>query len=258
MALTSILPNQYLRSSKEYVLPLPLDIPMSLFINSAPLDYADFNNLELAAVDGTGAIILTNVAPVQRVFEVDTPSEYKIYLEDITVSGITPFKEIYFIVYDTISQEVIFKSNCFQIRPQDHADNLARVSYRNSTNIYGYNFEGLPDFYQSLFIDLNAASEEVESKDDTYTEVTTGYERPTEIEQKHIVNFIASRFDIRAHKAMFALSACDDIEINFRKYQRASTYTYKPNNQLSLHNGEISFYDQENNMTNLNGEQSVI
>jgi len=258
MAITSILPNQYLRSSKEYVLPLPLDIPISLFINSSPLDYADFNNLELAAVDGTGAIILPDVAPVERVFEVEIPTEYKIYFDSFSVSGITPFKEIYFIVYDTISQEVILKSNCFQIRPTDHADNLALVTFRNSTNIYGYNFEGLPEFYQSLFIDLNVSGEEIESNDDTYTEVTTGYERPTEIEQKHLVNFIASRFDIRAHKAMFALSACDDIEINFRKYQRASTYTYKPNNQLSRHNGEISFYDQENNMTNLNGEQSVI
>ena len=184
MAITSILPNQYKRNNREYILPLPLGLPISMMFNIDPIDYADFNNLQLAGVDGAGNIVYPDMVPLQRVFEPDNPTFYKLYFENLILLEGKLYNDIYFIVFDEITQDVIFKSNCFRTRPTEDADSLARLSYRNSTNLLGFNFEGLPSFRQTLYVDLNAIEFAPDYDTDNYIEVTSGFVRPKESEHR--------------------------------------------------------------------------
>jgi hypothetical protein len=251
MGLTTLFPNNYRLNNREYVIPVPQTLPISMFLNTPPLTYADFANLRLSAVDAYGNMVFPDIATLQQVS--DGEGGYQLYFEDLAVDGGTLYQEWYLIVYDIITEEVLFRSNCFQTRPVGDGDNLARLSYRNSSNIFNFKYEELPDFRQVYYVDLNHVGSEPEYDNSVYAEVTTGFIRQKKSQLKHAITIASRGFDDRASKAMVGLSLHDDIEVNFTKYQVKEGYTYGDNRRSNRAEGKIVLYVQNDNEINLNG-----
>lgn len=251
MGITSILPTRYRLNNKEYVLPLPQGLPISIFLNTEPLTYADFDNLVISAFDNQGNETFPDIIPLQKVDLGD--GTYRIYFEDLIINSGVTYKEYYFVIYDSITDDVLLKLNCFQLLPTSSGDSLARLSYRNSSNIFNFNYEELPEFRNIIYVDLNAVDEQAEYDFTNYSEATTGYQRNQKSQLKNYVVMNSYKFDDRAHDAMKGLSMHDDIEINFQPYQVKEGYIYEPNRRTSRHEGTIELYIQNDNEINLNG-----
>ena len=253
MTLTSVIPNNYRLNNKEYLYKILLNTPVSNFLNTNPLSYEPFVNLKLAMVSNGGGVENSDVVALQRVELGD--STYRVYWEGLTITNGTPNKTYYFVIYDSVSEEVIMVLNCFKLIALSEINKYARLSYRNSTNIFNYNYEQLPEFRNVVFVDLNEIGELPEYEDNVYPEATTGYIRMQKTQLKNYTTLQSYNFDPRAHNAMKGLSQHDDVEINFRKYQIKEGYEYELNRRNNRQEGTIELYIQDDNEINLKGAQ---
>jgi hypothetical protein len=241
--------NHILNPYSSYKIPLPVGLVTSLFLNGTPFDGISDVGLVAIAVGAGGELLEADIATVKTV---NHPlGGFNIYMDDLKIQGITPYTDFYIAIYRATTGEVLVKSNCFTARPQEDYLNLAFLSYRNSTDIYGFQFEALPNFRQELFLDLNVIDTQAEVDKETYSEVTTGYVRPKKTYTKVIHTIESQKFDATAHEGMMGLADMDDIKLDGRVYQPVEGYSYEASKRTSRTNGSIQFYDQAANEVNL-------
>ena len=249
MAFNSFIKNNYEKTKKEYLYKVPSGLATSFFINSDPLIIPGFNNLRLSIFDGYGTEVISDVAPLQQVLL--PTGGFRIYAENIIVTNLLDNTTYRFVIYDITSNQVLFKLNCFQFVLD--ASKYTRISYRNSTNIFNFNYKELPNYRNVHFVDLNQIDGPADYNLSDYDEASTGNVRAEKSQLKDVVVLEGFRFDRDASFAMKGFSMHDDIDINLRPYQVKEGYEIDTDIRTNRSKGTIELYDQSNNQINLNG-----
>lgn len=254
MAFNNILPNRYRKNNKSYLMKIPDSFPVSFFINSTPIASPAFTSLKLALLDAYG-VINNDLATLSKV---DVTGGYRIYIENLSLSGLVDGKQYELRIYDSVigGDPVLYSVMCFEFRSS--ADGLVQVSYRNSSNIFNYNYVELPDYRNIFYLDLALIDEQAEYEIDSYFEVSTGDARMIKSQIKDYIVLESKLFDSQRHDGMKALSLHDDIILNQRTYSVKEGYSIDYNIRSKRADGTIEFWDQGKNEINLkNGQPEV-
>ena len=246
--LTSNIPNNYVLKNKEYLYKVPQLIPTAMFLNTVPIEYAGFDDLIISVFDYSGVPVEVNVATLQKV---DVVGGYRIYYDDFVIDGLIPGNTYYPVIYNSITEQVILRLNCFQLVPFNDADKYVRLEYRNSTNMFNYNYEQLPDFYNIVYADLNMIDAPAEYNLTQYFEASTGEARNQKSQLKDTIVLEGYMFDKRADFAMKALSMHDTIIANLLPYTVKEGWSREFNVRNTRSKGTISLYVDDNNTINL-------
>ena len=248
MSLTTLIPNNYQKNNKSYYYKVADGIPFNFFINSAPISY-DFDDLILSIFDGYNTEVLNDVAPLSQVML--EGGTYRIYCEDVIIEGLKNGVTYQPRIYNSVTNEELYRGSCFQfvLDPEPYT----MLSYRNSTNIFNYNYQELPDYRNIILVDLNQIDNVPEYDLNQYSEASTGYIRNQKSQLKDSITLESYFFDPQAHSAMKAISMHDDILINFEAYQVKEGYKIETNIRSKRTKGKIEMYIQGNNEINLNG-----
>lgn len=249
--LSTILPNNYQKKDCPYKYKVMDAVDWSFFLNtSTPTTYADFDDLILSIFDVHGSEVQSDVHPLEKV---DLGGgQYRIYADGINLQGLDFNKTYRPIIYDSTTDQILYVLNWFEFKSQFEAGNYVHLSYRNSSNIFNFNYEELPNFRNEIFIDLNVINNEPEYDLTNYSEASTGFVRNQKSQLKDSYTLEAYFFDEVAHSGMKGISMHDDIELNFRPYQIKEGYEIEFNIRNRVEKGSIQVYDQNANEINLN------
>jgi len=249
MVLTEVLPNNYRRNNKASTIKVIDGFPFNFFINHT-LTTQVFANLRLSVFDGYGTEVISDVAPLSQLNL--GGGDYKVYAEDVEIIGLNNHYNYDLIIYDTSDSSIVFFVSCFQFIQDSEAGNYVRLSYRNSSNRDGFNYEELPAYRHIVYLELNKIDAPAEYEIKEYFEASTGISRMQKSQLKDSVILEAFKFDDDMNQAMKSLSLHDDININFEQYQTKSGYEIDTDIRDNRSKGTIELYVQENNEINLN------
>lgn len=250
------LPNNYLVDLHEggtrYFIPIQSIDTVSFFLNTPePLTYTGFDDLVLSTFDLAGNEITANIATLSKIDL--SGGGYRIYCEDIALVNEEQDGVYFFAIYNSNDNSVFQVLNVFEAIGIDQLDSYIRVEYRHSTNIFNFNYEELPLFYNKIYLEINEINRVGEYEKDIYQERTTGYIRPRKNIYREVVTLESYQFDYPFNSAMRALSMHDDILINGNPYQIKSGYEAPQQKAHRKSNGIVEMYDQIANEINLNG-----
>jgi len=247
MAFNSTLPNNYQKNNKGYQYKIPDGLPTNFFVNGDPLDYADFANLILSVFtcDGTEAVVDAN--PLQKV---DLGGgTYRIYSEDIIITGLVHNKSYRYVIYDSVTDAIILMSDQTW-KFVESPDQYVKLSYRNSSNTFNYNYEELPDYRNIVYVDMNLVDNQAEYDITSEFDATTNTSRNQKTSLKDSVTLEGYFFDEIANNAMKVLSLHNDILINGRSYGLKKGYEFESNIRARKNLGTIELWDNGNNQIN--------
>ena len=248
MPITSVLPNNYRKNNKGYQYKVVDGLGMNLFINSDdPIDYADFANLTLAVYDCYDNEIIVSANTLQKV---DLGGgTYRIYSENILITGLVPNKSYRWKIYDTVTEMVLlYPDQTWQF--VSDPDKYVRLSYRNSSNRDNYNYEELPDYRNIIYVDMNLIDEPTEYDITSEFDATTNTSRNQKTSLKDSVVLETYFFDEMANNAMKSISMHNDIEMNFVSYTVKKGYEMDYDFLTRRQKGTIEFWNDIVNTIN--------
>ncbi len=247
MPITNTLPNNYITNSKEYARPIPDGLETSFFLNTEPILTPVSGNLRLSIFDRFGVEVISDASPI---LTTTAGGGYRIYIEDMVLTGLN-FRQVYIpIIYDTTNSQVLFELSCFRFVEVE--DKYIEVSFRHSSDIFNYDYEQIPNFRNVIFLDLNVIDDQGEYELNQYSEASTGFIRNQKNQLKSFVTLESFFFDAVAHSGMKSLSLHDDILLNGLPFQVKEGYTIDTDIRSKRAKGTIEMYDQDLNEINLN------
>lgn len=247
---TSVLPNNYTLKDCPYYSKVVDGIDFSFFVNdSETIDSGlwDFNDLVISCFDLKGNNVADDFHPLSKV---DFGSNYRLYLEDANLTGLKDNGIYRNVIYDQPSGDILYIMPWFEF-VKDPSPYVS-MSYRNSSDIFNFSYEALPNFRNVIFLDLNLIDSQSELEREGYTEATTGKYRNEKSQVREYIVLESYFFDATAHAGMKSLSAHDDILINGREYTVKENYQVETNIRNGQAKGTIEFWDEEYNEINLN------
>lgn len=158
----------------------------------------------------------------------------------------------YFVIYNSVNEEVKFISNCFEVINNDSISEYAFFQYKNSTNQFNFNYEDLP-IYNTYFLKLNVVESQPELDLTQYPEQTTGKVRNQKSQAKKVISLESYFFDDGDNDAMLSVSIHDDILLNGSVIEVKEGYKIESNKFNDLQKGVIEVYDQNVSTINLKG-----
>lgn len=218
-----------------------------LFINlRLPfLDNDDISNLHLRLVGGADIGAVLN--------KVTAGTGYRLYTTfslPATVDGAYQFE-----IYNTSTSSQKCVSNWFRV--MNDAGPTSFVKFKNSRNIYDYQYELIPDFYNQFRLHLSVNSVSAEGGASQVQNVATGRRRNANGISDKSFQLSTYYFDDGAHDAAIALIEHDSIEINGRSYIKKGAYTpnIRVNSKLSV--GQADLYEQAFSSVNKYGQLPI-
>lgn len=227
-------------------MPIPSGLNISFFYNTEPITTPASGNLRASVFEGSTEVI-NDVVTLQTT---TAGGGYRVYVEDLNVVGLVENRVYQFVIYNIANNEVLFEPFCF--RYINATDTLVEVSYRNSSDIFNFDYEQIPSFRNNIFLDLNVIDNQGEYDLTQYSEASTGYVRNQKSQLKSFLTLEAYYFDDIAHSGMKGLSMHDDIILNGLPYQVKEGYSIETDIRSSKSKGSIEMYDQTLNEINLN------
>lgn len=245
---TSVLPNNYLKKECPYYYKVVDGVDHSFFVNDVtPITGITFGNLRLSVFDVYGTEVISDAKALSQVI---VTGGYRVYCEDINITGLQAGHKYRYIIYDTNDNSVLYVFNWFEFT--NDASPLVQISYRNSSDIFNYSYEALSSYRNVVFVDLNVIDGQSELEREGYLEASTGFYRNQKSQVKFFSTLESYFFDSTAHAAMQGLAAHDDILLNGRAYQTKENYEIETNIRNGQSKGTIDFWDQALNEINLN------
>lgn len=241
-----LLPNNYERNNKLYYPKLILTQTFSLIVNGNLFNFG-VSNYRLDIINSSGAVVQSGVN-----FESGTNSnnETTVLIEDKLTGG-EENRNVRFAFIETTTGSVSYISSEFEVRFSTQG--LVKLQYRNSSDIFNFNYTVWPDKYNIVYLNLNRLESQGEYEIKQYQEQTTGKLRTQRSLTKKYIVLEAFYFDEYAHEAMRALSSHDDILMNDIQMEIKEQYNVAANQWNSVQKGTIQFYDQRFSTINLNG-----
>lgn len=183
--------------------------------------------------------------------DIITPAEFRFY-KSFTIDSSMNTGLYYFVVYNSVTEQIKFISNSFELIEESMIENYTYLQYRNSTNQFNYNYESIP-MYNAFFLELDVVEEQSEVSLTQVAEKTTGKIRNQKSQIKKVLTIESYYFDDGAHDSMLALSIHDDIFMNGKVVEVKEGYKIDSNKINSLQKGSILVYEQEVSTINLKG-----
>jgi hypothetical protein len=125
--------------------------PFSFYANITELeDDANFDNWHLDLLDNNFNVIISDVGILTK--DVITGSSYRFYSQFEVPTGLTPGVCYRLVIVDETYNLVKYVSNKFQYSSEE--EYTVQIRYRNSRNIFNFNYEGLSSFYNEFRVRL--------------------------------------------------------------------------------------------------------
>lgn len=213
------------------------------FYMNAPVSDNFFPGFFLQVVsDATGVRTNLNQGPnnlntPQRIFR--DAVNYNIYA--VYVLPPLPFGMYHLAIWDgtlTPGAEKA-RSSSFLVEDPDMVDNTALLSYRNTVNKFGFDYEGLPNWYNKVRYPLIQTGFGIEKDVKQYRAVSDRSLRNLPTYRDEIYKIESYRFTEDGHKAIAAIYDHDTIFLNNSYITPKSTYTVQDRRDSVTSNGEI-------------------
>ena len=180
---------------------------------SNPVSDPDFANfrLDLRRAEAGSVAIATDIGTLTQDF-IDPPYNifYSIIIEIANFPGV-PFGWYQFAIVDTVSNETKAVSSLILVEEQSMVKNYARITWRNSINREGINYEGNPDFYNTLTVPLIQTDFNIEQDRKTYRNVSDRKLRAYKAFIDEVVKIESYYYDEEGHKAIAKIFDNDQI-----------------------------------------------
>lgn len=165
------------------------------------------NGTNISVAQGVGDLLKDIIDPV------DAPDFYNIYCENFTFP-VLPHGYYQFVIYDSVAAVVKAKSNPILVEEKQFAINVAKVFFRNSYNKYGFNYEGLPDFYNVFTLPLIQVGFGIETENKQYRNSHNGRLRNYNLYMDKQYTVETYKADEHGHKGCAAMYSQDTLFIN--------------------------------------------
>lgn len=228
---------------RHYVVAIPLK-KFTFYINLKDgLDSPDFNSYRLALINNNGTV-QTNIAVLKK-DTFDDGVHYNIYCEDITLVADTPQDIFKLAIYNQVTQDILLVSNDIEVIGEEDAKAVSNeLKHRASFNMYGYRYENLPDFFNTIRLRLYKLDEQSDGDLTQYRGASTGRIRNVSFELDRYIVLEAYYFDDSGHRAMQVFQAHDYILVNDIAYLVKTLYKAEMNIAKKLNKGTIEMYEQ--------------
>jgi hypothetical protein len=213
-----------------------------------PITDDDFSDWVVSLFDNQGNETQDNIGTLVQ--DIISGSEYRFYTT-FNILNTVPLGFYYIVVYNSVTEEIKYQSNCIQIISENSVDEYVYFQYRNSSNLYNYNYETLSN-YTNLFLRWNVIEQQPEIELEQYVEQTTGRKRNLKSVSNKVLTIESYFFDDEANDMMLAVSLHDDLLINGKVVDVKTAFSIETNKINSLQKGTIEFYDEKFSTINLN------
>lgn len=213
------------------------------------IDDADFSNWILSVFDAVGNEIASDIGTLTQ--DVISGSDFRFSMT-FTIPETLNDGTYQLVVYNSTTDDLKYISNKIRAFSSRDVEKYIYVEYRNSTNMFNYNYEDLND-YNTVFLPLNLIEQQPEIELQQYFEQTTGRRRNQRSITSKVLRIETYFFDDEAHDMMLALSTHDDIRLNEKTVDVKTAYQIQNNQFNSVQKGEIEFYEERFSTINLNG-----
>lgn len=234
--------NSYIKDKGNSFEPIyvPNEI-YSFYINfDEPISDPSFNNFSLNLMDGDD-IVSPNLGVLKKdiVFSIT----YNIWCEFIF-----PFVKngcYRFAIIDDVTGIIKVKSNCIHVEKDFFQVNTALLHYKHKRNIFGFNYENIPDFYNRFRLPLNKIEYQFDVDKSQYRNVSDKKLRNLYSYRDKFVKIESYYFDEPAHDAMSAVYEQSDIIIDGTRYLPKDAYVIETNQTMTQNKGTVNAYEQE-------------
>ncbi len=250
MAKAYQVPNNYRRFKKEYFPAYLKEFEHFFYANlDSTIDDTDFADWQMNLYDRYANVIVADVATLVQ--DIITGSEFRFYA-NFTLPPSVADGIYYFVIFNNQTDELKYISNCFRAISNEDIGNYVLLSYKNSGNIYNFNYEAVDEF-NTVFIDAAVVEEQPEAEIKQYQEQSTGKVRNLKSQVRKRINLETQFYDDEANDAMLSLSVHDNINLNNGAFEVKTPFQIEANKFNSRQKGIIELFDQEYSTINLQG-----
>ena len=170
-------------------------------------------------------------------------SEFRFYANEFTVPTLKG--GIYrLLIYDDVLGEAKFISNEIFVRTSLKRS-LSELRYRNSYDMYDFNYEGLTFFENVVHVDLVKNGFEYAEEKEGGRAISSGKRYNTQIITDKIYNIKGLDFDVAAHDATIAMRSHDGVKLNNCPLLADGNWDTDVSEKTPLSNGEGGFFDAD-------------
>lgn len=237
--------NNYLRNNREYKPKIRINETFNYIVNFVIDSIRISVDHSMSIIDEQGNVIGSNLD--FDLIAVDGGFSMRVN------TNIPPLSDgvVGRFVWSDPANEITLMSNYFQF--VNDVEDLVFLQYRNSNDLYGFDYNIWSDAYNEIYLDLNQVEVQGEFEIKQYQEQSTGKVRTQKSISKKFVAFESYFFDEFGHDAMIALGVHDDIIIDAKQMEIKELYSIEPNIRNNVQRGRIELFDQRFSTINLNG-----
>ena len=231
----------------ETSLPFKQGDEFAFYINfDSAISTSGFSNWKLGLVDCQYSLLISDIGTLSQDL-IGTTSSYYVYSE--FTWPVVPGKGLYYlIIWDSSDNSVKYRSNALEKYPAWQANEQTQlVVYRNSTNIFNFQYESVTGFYNKFRVPIWLR--DPQPSDDTIGyDLNDGRFLPVRTVVKKTYLFVTEG-DEYYNDGFFAMTRHHDyLRINNIDYERGSGADYSvspPENGYPLYDAEIRLYAKD-------------
>jgi hypothetical protein len=205
-----------------------------------PTSDLSFDDWELHLLEADGITLVNN--DVGSLFKIPlTDAFYKIRFEMLCPP--VAFGTYKLGIYDPTGATYKAISSVIIIEEPEVVKNTAFVAFRNTTNLYYFDYELLPaDYYNTIRLPLIQIESKIEEERKQYRNVTNRRVRNLKNYKDTVITVESYYFDGNGHEAMAAIYDHDDVRINDIMVVAKDAYTIEARQNSVLSKAKIDLY----------------
>lgn len=232
--------NPYIKNKqvKHFPIITPYD-ETTFYINlDVPIDSAIVNDFELGIVDEFNNLIIPSIGVIVKHI-VNIGNDYTYFATGIRPEEeqLTACNNYRFLIYDKSTNDSLFISNPWIFLVKDINDKSTYLEYRNSANIYNFDYDGLPTFLNKVRLKLYALHFDGETEIEPYRSDTSGEVRNLESTLDKFIVVETYWFDELAHIATLVMNQHDGIIMNGFEYTVKTPHQVEENTSSGVKKG---------------------
>lgn len=244
------LPRRYRKNSKKFSPALLRGFDHFIYFNlDEPIEDADFSDWQIDLIDSSGTVVDASIGTLSK--DIISGTSYRFYTT-VNISASVP-KGIYdVVVFNSSTNALKYQMDCVKVITDNDLDEYALFAYRNSTNLYNFNYEGILK-YNTVFLPVNVIEHQIETNRKQYREQSTQKVRNQKSTADKVITVETYFFDERAHDMFGVLAQHDDIRINDNRVTVKEDYKVETIQRSTVSKGTIQFILQDYSTINYNG-----
>ncbi len=207
----------------------------------------DFDDWQMDLYNAQG-LVEADVAPLIK--DIITGSEFRFYSEFTIPLTVDIGTGYYFVIFNNLTDDIKFVTNCFRVIGDDEIIEYVLLNYRNSTNMFNYNYETLTQS-NNLFMRANLIDAQPETELRQYKSAATGDRRNVKSQTDRVITLETYFFDDETNKVMVILGVHDEITLNAGSFTVKSAHSVESNKFNSVQKGTMEFFDDTISEINL-------